>query len=71
MSDTPKPTIDERIAAIAKSLELFSLEARERFSKLEAVMNLLAEAQLKTDVRLDRLIRVVARHEQQLDAFEG
>lgn len=74
MSDTPKPTLDERIAAIAKLLELLTgivNALAEAQIKTEARLDRLVEAQARTDARLDRLIRLVARHEQKLDALEG
>ena len=71
MPDAPKPTIDERIKAIAESLELLTLHSRENFDKIHGIMNALAEAQVKTETRLDSLIRIVASHERRLDALEG
>ena len=65
------PTIDDRIKAIAESLELLTIHSRENFDKLHGVMNALAEAQVKNENRLDSLIRIVASHERRLDALEG
>ncbi len=76
MSDVP--TIDDRIKAIAESLELLTLHSRENFDRLHGVMNALAEAQVKTEeaqvrteARLDSLIRIVASHERRIDALES
>ncbi len=84
MADTPKPTIDSgsqpspnpsnclslnHARGLASSTPLWAYLPKPR-RKLKSDWTA-CEPQVKTDVRLDRLFRVVARHEQQLDAYEG
>ena len=78
MPDAPQPTVDERIKAIAESLELLTLHSRENFDRIHGVMNALAEAQVETEKAQARtenamasLLRIVESHEHRLDALEG
>ncbi len=78
MPDAPQPTVDERIKAIAESLELLTLHSRENFDRIYGVMNALAEAQVETEKAQARtenamasLLRIVESHEHRIDALEG
>jgi hypothetical protein len=60
------PTIDERLDAIARNLELVS----QMQLRTEQVVNLLAEDQAKTERVMLRIASLVRDHEQRLQNLE-
>ncbi len=61
MTDTPKPTIEERIA---ENVRLFILESRETFEKVSASLKNVSES-------LASLERVVESHQKRRDGLAG